>query len=568
MEKWNAVIPNSQHAIQLVGPGQLKLNKEKPVMVPGPRQVLAKVEAVGLCFSDLKLLKQFMDHPRKKEIVSGLPQDVLKEIPSYVPGGKATVPGHEVTCRIVAVGTEVQHHKVGERVLVQTDYRDLRTPQSNAAFGYNFEGALQEYVLMDERVIMDKSTGKRFLIPAPERLSASAIALVEPWACVENAYVNIQRQHIKPGGKLLVVAETGHAIEGLKEALAGYKPGTITAVCAEGSQRQAVAALGLRQSEVPSLAALPDESLDDILYFGASKPALEVLNDKLGPHAIINIITGGRQIGQPVSVGVGRVHYGPTRWTGTTGTSAAEAYKRIPASPEIRPGDKIVVIGAGGPMGQMHVIRCLCQGVPRVSVTGTDVDDARLESLKQKAAGPAQAHHVPLRLSNTQKAPLNEKFTYFALMAPVGALVAAAIRDSAAGAIINIFAGIPAPTRQDLDLDMYLAKGCFMFGSSGSEIRDMEIVLRKVEAGQLDTDCSVDAIAGMAGAAAGIEAVEKRTLAGKIIVYPMLHELGLVPLTQLKSQLPAVAARLRNGMWCKEAEEALLEPRINADKRA
>ena len=559
MEKQNAAIPDTQYAIQLVGPGQLKLNKEKPVMAPGPRQVLAKVEAVGLCFSDLKLLKQFADHPRKKEIVAGLPQEVLKEIPSYVPGGKATVPGHEVTCRIVAVGKEVKQHKVGERVLVQTDYRDLRTPQSNAAFGYNFEGALQEYVLMDERVIMDKATGKRFLIPAPERLSASAVALVEPWACVENAYANTQRQRIKPGGQLLVVADAGHAIEGLAEALSGGKPGQVTSVCADASQRQALAACGLAAKEVPGLAALPNESFDDIIYFGASKQALEALNDKLAAHGIINIVTAGRKIGQPVSVGVGRVHYGPTRWTGTTGTSAAEAYKRIPASPELRSGDKIVVIGAGGPMGQMHVIRCLCQGVPGVSVTGTDVDDARLESLQQKASGPAQARRVPLRLVNTQKAPLNEKFTYFALMAPVGALVAAAIRDSADGAIINIFAGIPAPTRQDLDLDMYLAKGCFMFGSSGSEIRDMETVLRKVEAGQLDTDCSVDAIAGMAGAAAGIEAVEKRTLAGKIIVYPMLHELGLVPLTQLKSQLPAVAAKLRNGMWCKEAEDILLE---------
>ncbi|MGD0089395.1 MAG: alcohol dehydrogenase catalytic domain-containing protein [Planctomycetota bacterium] len=561
-------VPETQYAIQLVGPGQLKLNKEKPVPAPGPRQILAQVEAVGLCFSDLKLLKQFADHPRKKEIVSGLPQPVLKEILSYVPGDKATVPGHEVTCRIVAVGHEVQRHRVGERVLVQTDYRDLRTPQSNAAFGYNFEGALQEYVLMDERVIVDKASGKRFLIPVPERLSASAIALVEPWACVENAYANVQRQHLKPGGKLLVVAESGHAIAGLAEAWGDLanRPTSLTALCAEASQRAALAALGIQPQEVPNLAALPNESFDDIVYFGARKQALEALNDKLAAHGILNIVTAGRKIGQPVSVGVGRVHYGPTRWTGTTGTSAAEAYSKIPASPELRPGDKVVVIGAGGPMGQMHVIRSLCQGVPGVSVIGTDVDDARLESLVQKAAGPARANRVPLRTVNTKKTPLNEQLTYFALMAPVGALVAAAIRDSAPGAIINIFAGIPAPTRQDLDLDMYLAKGCFMFGSSGSVISDMEAVLRKVEAGQLDTDCSVDAITGMAGAADGIAAVENRTLAGKIIVYPRLHGLGLVPLTQLKDKLPAVAAKLRNGQWCKEAEDELLSSIESTDE--
>jgi len=559
MRQTEESIPAKQYALQLVGPSQVRLNKEKDVFKPGPQQVLAKVEAVGLCFSDLKLLKQFVDHPRKKEIVSGLSKSVLVEIPSYVPGDKPTVPGHEVTCHIVAVGSGVKHHRLGERVLVQTDYRDLRTPQSNAAFGYNFEGALQEYVLMDERVIMDRGTGKRFLIPVPDNLSASAIALVEPWACVENSYATPQRQTVKAGGKLLIVAEAGHAIEGLSEAVAGNRPAAVTSFCADAAQRPALAALGITPNEVSSLAALPNEAFDDIIYFGAGKQTLEVLNDKLAARAIINIVTGGKKIGQPVSVGVGRVHYGPTRWTGTTGSSAADAYTRIPASAELRPGDTLAVIGAGGPMGQMHVIRALCMGIPGLSVTGTDMDDARLQSLLEKAAAPAKANGVPLRAVNTQKTPLHEKFSYIALMVPVGALVAAAIRDSAENAIINVFAGIPAPTRQDLDLDLYLAKRCFMMGSSGSEIRDMEAVLQKVVAGQLDTDCSVDAVCGMAGAAAGIEAVEKRTLSGKIIVYPMLHDLGLVPLAKLREQLPAVAAKLRNGMWCKAAEDELLK---------
>ena len=116
-------------------------------------------------------------------------------------------------------------------------------------------------------------------------------------------------------------------------------------------------------------------------------------------------------------------------------------------------------------------------------------------------------------------------------MAPVGALVADAITRSTDGTIINIFAGIPAPTKHDLDLDTYIAHRCFMFGTSGSVIEDMKIVLRKVESVTLDTNTSVDAISGMAGATAGIAAIENRTLAGKIIVYPMLHKVGLIPLT-------------------------------------
>src|SRR3954452_16036684 len=237
--------PKKQYAVQLVGPGQLKLNTSKDVVQPGPYQILAKVECVGLCFSDLKLLKQFDQHARKSGVVRGVDENALREMTNYVPGDKPTVPGHEVTCRIVAVGEKVKHHKVGERCLVQTDYRDLPTANSNAAFGYNFEGALQEYVLMDERVVFDKA-GDRFLIPVSEEKSASAVALVEPWACVEDSYVNKERQSIKPGGKLLVVVEPGHTAQGVEELTAKSKPSS------------------LQHADPTKATELPNEGFDDI----------------------------------------------------------------------------------------------------------------------------------------------------------------------------------------------------------------------------------------------------------------------------------------------------------------
>jgi L-sorbose 1-phosphate reductase len=247
-----------------------------------------------------------------------------------------------------------------------------------------------------------------------------------------------------------------------------------------------------------------------------------------------------------------------TRWIGTTGSNAADSYANIPKTGELRPGDSVVVIGAGGPMGQMHVIRSICAGIKNISVVGTDMSDARLEALRAKADPLAKTNQISLRLVNTEKQPLSEKFSYWALMAPVGALVAAAVKGSTDRCLINIFAGIPAPTRQDLDLDTYIANRCFMFGTSGSVIRDMKIVLSKVQSHQLDTNCSIDAISGMAGAVDGISAVENRTLAGKIVIYPMLHNLGLTPLRELSQKFPTVAAKLENGMWTKAAETELL----------
>lgn len=547
-------IPDKQYALQLVGPGKLALNTDKEVFKPGPHQILAKIECVGLCFSDMKLLKQFDQHARKSEVKTGLGVDVLQQIPSYVPGGKPTVPGHEVTARIVQVGPQVSRHTVGQRVLIQTDYRDLPTAGSNSAFGYNFEGALQEYVLMDERVVVDKS-GESFLIPVPEERSASAIALVEPWACVEDSYVTEERQGPKQGGRLLIVADPGATLGGLT-ALAAAAPASVIAILPDEAQRQALAATGLKAIAM-ELAALPNEGFDDVVYFGATRATIEVLNDKLGVRGIFNLVLGGKRIGAPVSVGVGRVHYGLTRWVGTTGSDAAAGYRNIPKTGEIRPRDSVVVIGAGGPMGQMHVLRTICAGKAGVSVTGTDMDDGRIQGLNEKAAALAKANNVAFQLVNTKTQPAKGPFTYHALMAPVGALVAAAIHDSAEGAIINIFAGIPAPVKQDLDLDTYVDRKVFMFGTSGSTINDMMIVLKKVVSGSFDTDVSVDAISGMRGAQAGIDAVENRTLAGKIMVYPWLKDVGLVPLKDLAGTYPTVAAKLDGGKWCKAAEDEL-----------
>ena len=98
-------------------------------------------------------------------------------MPNYVPEDKPTVPGHETVVRIVKVGPGVTRHKVGDRYLVQTDYRWLPTASSASAFGYNFEGALQEYVLMDERIVTAPN-GESMLIPGRRTCRP------RPWRCV------------------------------------------------------------------------------------------------------------------------------------------------------------------------------------------------------------------------------------------------------------------------------------------------------------------------------------------------------------------------------------------------
>ena len=526
-------IPHTERAVQLVGPDKLELNSAKPVADPGPHQVLARVEAVGLCFSDLKLLKQFSQHSRKSVVLTGLDAQALAEMPNYVPGDAPTVPGHEAVIRVVKVGTGVDRYKTGERFIVETDYRWLPTDKSNAAFGYNFEGGLQEYVLLDERVITSPG-GELMLIPAPEDLSASALALVEPWACVENAYTEIQRRTLKPGGRLLVVSDST-----VDRAVVDKCPGRSGSI---------VWATG------DSVAAQPEAHFDDILYLGADAATAEKLFAKLAVGGLLAIVQGGGKFGRQVEAQVGRVHYGGIRVVGTAGADPAAAYAAIPASPEIRPGDKINIVGAAGPMGTMHVIRDLCQGAKGVTVYAGDLNDERLAGLETLASPLAEKNGVTLRPYNPSKNPPGVAFDYIVLMAPVPALVAQAVVAAAPKAIVNVFAGIPADKTAAVDLDAYIEKQLYFVGTSGSELKDMQQVLAKVVARELDTNFSVAAVSGLEGAIDGIRAVEHNLLPGKILVYPSCRGLKLTALGDLGGETP-----LGPGHWNLEAETELLK---------
>jgi threonine dehydrogenase-like Zn-dependent dehydrogenase len=548
-------IPETQYAVQLVGPDELVLNKSKKVYAPGPHQILCRVEAVGLCFSDLKLLKQFSSHVRKSRVVSGVDPDILIEIPSYVPGEAPTVPGHETVVRIEAIGPDVRDFQPGERYLVQTDYRWVRTATSNGAFGYNFEGALAEYVLMDERVITSPD-GESMLLPVGEELSGSAVALVEPWACVEDAYVSTERTSLKKDGHMLIVADTEVTANTLKKLFSKYgKPARITWL----SGAQIPAGLKINTERATSMSVLTDAGYDDIIYFGSYAKVVEILFAKVALNGILNIVQCGGKFGRDVVALIGRVHYGGIRIVGTVGSDPIESMKVIPETDEIRPGDKINVVGAGGPMGMMHVIRNICQGVEGVSMCASDVDDNRLATLTKIAAPLAENNAVTYRTFNPTKEKIDEAFDYTALMAPVPALVTDSVTNAAEHGLINIFAGIPATVTAKIDLDAYIEKQLYFIGTSGSTLDDMKRMLEKTESGQLDTNLSVAAVSGLYGATDGIRAVENRSIAGKIVVYPACKDLPLVPLDKMSEKMPQVAECLNNGLWTKEAEQKLLE---------
>ncbi len=527
----------TQHAIQFTGVGEIVHNEAKAIDPVGPHQMMLQVEACGICFSDTKLLNAFDSHPRKSEVVSGMDLAALAEIPSYKPGSAAVVPGHEPVGRIVEVGEKVTHFKKGDRVLVQADWKHLPTARSNSAFGYNFEGALQEFVVIDERCVVSPS-GEEFLIHVSDGPSAAAIGLIEPWATVEGSYAWRERNQLLADGRLLVVSDRETA--GLGDLVQDNPPADTVLI----SPRE--------------VATVAGQVFDDIIYYGADADVVEALAPSLGTRAVMCVVLGGGKLGRSVALDIGRVHYDFIRFCGTVGSDPAEGYAWIPETGELREGDKVVIIGASGPMGQMHTMRALTSQMPGITVACTGRNDERLAHLASLVQPIVEANGVPLETINTSSTELQPGYTHISCMVPDAALVSGAVDVAGQGAIINAYAGIPAGTLSEFDLQGIIERHIFMLGTSGSDISDMRTVLDKIERGVIDPHVSLDAVTGMAGFRDAIDAVVNRTSGGKIMVYPMMHDLPLTRLSDMAESLPHVAARLDSGVWTKAAEEALL----------
>ena len=539
--------PAATHAaIQLIASDKLELTRDKPTPRPGPTQILARVECVGLCFSDMKLLHQFASHPRKSPVLAHLAADVLAGIPSYVPAGRPTVPGHEAVLRIVEIGAAVRSVRIGGRYLVQADFRDLKTANSNGAFGYNFEGGLQQYVLLDERVTV-AANGESYLLPVPDERSASQLALVEPWACVEDAFRTTERRNLTAGGTLLVVGDGD--LTGLDTGLSG------TRLWLRGGGARATPPAGFTAAERATLA---ERSIDDLVYCGTDAAIIEDLFPLVANHGLVLLATAGAAFVQHVAAPIGRVHYGNIRIAATTTNRPAAALATIPASGELRPDDHVNVVGAGGPMGVMAMVRAIAASRPGAIVEGGVRNPERATALRDRVTPFAAARQVQVRLFNPEVTPPQGPVDYCFLMAPVPALVQQAVRDAAPAGIINVFAGIAADTPVAIDLDAVATKGLYFIGTSGSTMEDMRVVLDKVVDDTLDTNLSVGAVSGMAGAIDGLNAVNNRTIAGKIVVYPQLTELPLLELDALVARYPSIGPTLRDGCWTKAAEQELL----------
>ncbi len=134
-----SALPSHYTAMVLHAPGQPLVAESRPLTLPGPGQVLLRVEACGVCRTDLHLVDGELPDPK-------LPM----------------VPGHEIVGRVAALGEGITGLSLGQRVGVpwlgwtcghcaycQGGAENLC---DQAQFtGYQIQGGYGEYTLADGR---------------------------------------------------------------------------------------------------------------------------------------------------------------------------------------------------------------------------------------------------------------------------------------------------------------------------------------------------------------------------------------------------------------------------------
>jgi L-iditol 2-dehydrogenase len=172
------------NALVFHGPGDLRL-QPRDVPTPGSGEVLVRVEACGICGTDLRIAA---GHHR-----------------AYPPGA-CRVPGHEIVGTVVAVGDEAPRRE-GERVIVAPNVgcgrcRQCREGRVNLcvrpqALGITRDGAFAEYVAVGADAVAQGN-----LLAVPDGIDPAELSLVEPLACVLRGQRPLA---IAPGDVVLVV---------------------------------------------------------------------------------------------------------------------------------------------------------------------------------------------------------------------------------------------------------------------------------------------------------------------------------------------------------------------------
>ncbi len=564
--KLNYDIPEKSWTWNLYGAGLDNLGRggePEAFSIPEPNddQLLVRIDSVSVCFSDVKILKQGGSHPK-------LYNRNLAVDPTRL--------GHEVSLTIVEVGKNLQNtYKPGQRLAVQPD---IYQQGKSTAYGYTVPGGMVQFHLIGDEVL--KTDTGACLLPLEDGMGYAESSLLEPWGCVMGAYTQRRRLTPKKGGMMWIIGQPGDATSytfftGLDA------PASFVLTGVPDSVKTLVSSTGAKVIERNGLTPADYEDFSKDLTNGIGFDDIVILNPT-SANAIGQIarfiarrgtcnLVGTKPLDGLVQVDFGRLHYDYIAFVGTNSTDIAASYGEARNRCELRASGSTVFIGAGGPMGQMHVQRALeLPNGPKL-VIATEISDERLETLSNMFAPLAEKQGRKLLFFNPNTSKLsfhdfvmeatqNQGADDVVVSVPVASLMSEGDTVIKPDGMMVFFAGVPNGTMGDVNLsNVYLSNAQYT-GTSGLTIDDQASVMKRRVAGTLSPGRSVAAIGGLETAAEAIESVIEGKYPGKVVIFPQLHNLPLTGLKELKERLPEVAEKLGDDlMWTNEAEEVLIE---------
>ena len=533
-----------------------------PMPEPGPDQILVRVDAVGLCFSDVKLIKQGGAHPK-------LYNRDLSVQPTRL--------GHEAAFTVVKVGENLKERFTpGQKLAIQPD---IYVNKVATAYGYTIPGGLIQYHLIGKEIF--DADDSEYLISVKGELGYSESALTEPWACVEAAYTQRRRLFPLQGGLMWIDGPVNsektftfeHGLEKPSKIYLSNTTSQVLDLVKNHTQAEVVEVGALAQDLVAAFALekTNGKGFDDIVMLEPKSAELvsEVAR-QIAFRGTLTIVSDKPLDGLAV-IDAGRIHYHYTTYIGTKGTDISAAYGEERNRSELLADGLLVVVGGAGPMGQMHVQRSLELVPGPKTVVVTDINDERLQALRQNGDPIAEKNGKELILVNTSKEGIDLVETIRQLsdgkMADdvVVCVPNAKLMENAAlllgkDGMLNFFAGVPNGTTIQIDLNNIFLNNMQLTGTSGSSVDDQKTVMSKARSGALSPNLSVAAIGGLKQAVAGMDAMMAGRFTGKIIIYPQLPELPLLSLAEVADNYPKVAEKMGpNHTWNREAEKVLIE---------
>ncbi|NHB60323.1 MULTISPECIES: NAD(P)-dependent alcohol dehydrogenase [Photorhabdus] len=186
-------------ALVLEKAGQISIQDWETPEILGENDVEIKIHSVGICGSDVHYYQYGRIGPFIVE--------------------KPMILGHEASGVITAVGKNVTHLKIGDRVCMEPGIPNLQSPQSRAGI-YNLDPEVRFWATppidgcLRERVIHPAA----FTFKLPDNVSFAEGAMVEPLAIGMQAATKAE---IKPGDIALVIGAGTIGIVTALAALAG-----------------------------------------------------------------------------------------------------------------------------------------------------------------------------------------------------------------------------------------------------------------------------------------------------------------------------------------------------------